>query len=413
MSSSPASNAEQFAAILLVAGATGLLALFARRITAWTRIPAPLLLLVAAAIASNVWPVLHDIRHSAVENIVTLALIYILFEGGLSMGWREFRGAAVPIGVLGVLGTFLTVAGTAVFVHFSFDFGWFASLLLATAVSPTDPAVVFSVLSGLRGKAMTVLGGESGANDPVGIALMTGLISAAAVGWGPLGTIAWQFALQLVVGLIVGVLGGRAMVWIAYRLPMSSPSIDALRTGLCLLPIFGLAVLAHGSGFLAVFVAGILFGDERPPAQREIKGFHEALATLGEIVAFVVLGLTVDLGELSHPNVWVPGVLIGVLVAFIVRPIVVWGCLARSSLSANERIFVIFGGLKGAVPILLGTEILSAPHGVDDVKNRLYGIIVVVVIFSVLVQGHAHSDRGPAAWPDLGEERSGSAVLTA
>jgi cell volume regulation protein A len=135
---------------------------------------------------------------------------------------------------------------------------------------------------------------------------------------------------------------------------------------------------------LAVFVAGILMGEERAPYKREIERFHTTLASLGEIVAFIMLGLTVDLAALTRTDVWGPGVLLGAVLAFLIRPGVLALCLVPARLERNERNFVFFAGLKGAVPILLGSFILAAnvPQG-----ERLYGIVVVVVVFSVLVQG--------------------------
>jgi cell volume regulation protein A len=148
--------------------------------------------------------------------------------------------------------------------------------------------------------------------------------------------------------------------------------------------VFAVGTLAHGSGFLAVFVAGIMLGDQAAPYKREIERFHSALASLAEIVAFVVLGLTVDLAEIVHFNVWVPGLILGAALAFVIRPMVVGLCLWPARLPHNERNFVLFAGLKGAVPILLGSYLLSAhvPH-----VARLYGVVVVVVVFSVVVQG--------------------------
>jgi cell volume regulation protein A len=148
--------------------------------------------------------------------------------------------------------------------------------------------------------------------------------------------------------------------------------------------LFGAATLAHGSGFLAVFVAGILLGDARAPYKREIERFHSALASMGEIVAFIVLGLTVDVAEVTRADVWIPGLVIAGVLAVVVRPVVVGLCLIPARLKANERNFVLFAGLKGAVPILLGGFLLAA-HVPG--AQRLYGIVVVVVVSSVLVQG--------------------------
>jgi cell volume regulation protein A len=152
------------------------------------------------------------------------------------------------------------------------------------------------------------------------------------------------------------------------------------------LGLYGLGTLAHGSGFLAVFVAGIVIGDPGAPYKHEIERFHSALASLGEIVAFLVLGLTVDLAVLTRSDVWAPGLALGLGLALVVRPLVVAACLVPARLRRNELAFVMFAGLKGAVPILLGEMLRTA-----DVPQteRLFGIVVVVVVFSVLVQGSA------------------------
>jgi potassium/hydrogen antiporter len=380
------SDSYRFAGLVLIVAGAGLLAVLSNRLTERVRVPAPLLVLVAAAVAVNTVPDLHVPSEHLVERLVSLALVCILFDGGLHMGWPRFRAALAPIAMLGVLGTFLTVAAAAAFIHVVIGIDWFPALLVATAISPTDPAVVFSVLGQreVSGRSGTILEGESGANDPVGIALMASLVTAGGLSAGAFAHIAGEFALQMVVGALVGVLGGRAMLWFMRAVPLPGEGLYPLRTAACALIVFGIATLAHGSGFLAVFVAGILLGDARAPYKREVERFHSALASLGEIVAFVMLGLTVDLHELTHTDVWVPGLVIGVVVAAVVRPVVVGLCLVPARLRSNETRFVQFAGLKGAVPILLGSFILAA--GVSGAE-RLYGIVVVVVVFSVLVQG--------------------------
>lgn len=380
------SDTLPFAALVLVVAVVGLLAVLSNRLTERIKVPAPLLVLVAAAVAVNVVPDLHQPSEVLVERLVTIALICILFDGGLHMGWPKFRAAAGPIAILGVLGTFLTVAAAAVLIHLLFGLEWYLALLVATAISPTDPAVVFSVLGQreVSGRSGTILEGESGANDPVGIALMVSLITAGELSAGAFGHIAGEFALQMVVGGVVGVVGGRAMLWFMRSLPLPGEGLYPLRSAACALIVFAVATLAHGSGFLAVFAAGILIGEARAPYKLEIERFHSALASLGEIVAFTMLGLTVDLAQLTHSDVWIPGIVIGVVLAFVIRPVLVGLCLVPARLKRNERNFVLFAGLKGAVPILLGSFLLAAhvPQA-----ERLYGIVVVVVVFSVLVQG--------------------------
>jgi cell volume regulation protein A len=174
------------------------------------------------------------------------------------------------------------------------------------------------------------------------------------------------------------------LLWFMRRVALPGEGLYSLRTLASALVLFGAAALLHGSGFLAVFVAGIVIGDERAPYKGEIERFHGALAGLGEIVAFAVLGLTVDLSVLTRLNVWLPGLVLAVVVAFVVRPIAVGLCLVPARMPRNELAFVLFAGLKGAVPLLLGEMILAA-HIPD--AERWYGIVVIVVVFSVLVQG--------------------------
>ena len=148
--------------------------------------------------------------------------------------------------------------------------------------------------------------------------------------------------------------------------------------------LYGAATVAHGSGFLAVFIAGILIGDIRAPFKGEIERFHSSLASLAEMIAFVVLGLTVSLGAVGQQRAWLIGLVLAVLLAFVVRPLLVGALLLAVPLSAGERLFMMWSGLKGAVPILLGTFVLA----VSTAGGMLvYHVIFVVVAFSVIVQG--------------------------
>jgi cell volume regulation protein A len=377
---------DPFAQVLLLMSLAAIVAVLSNRLTARLRVPAPALFLAVAALAAAVLPALKAPPERIVERIVTVALIFILFDGGMHIGWRRFRAAAAPIVVVGVAGTFLTTAAVAASAHFWFGLTWYIALLLGTAIAPTDPAVVFSILGQreIAGRSSTILEGESGANDPVGIALLVALLAAGSLSGGALVHVGGEFILQMGVGAAFGVVGGRALLWFIRRVSLPSEGLYPLRTVACVLVLYGAATVAHGSGFLAVFIAGIVLGDERAPFKREIERFHAALASLGEIVAFVVLGLTVHLVDLTRADVWVPGLVLGLTLALIIRPVLVGLCLIPARLKRNEQTFVLFAGLKGAVPILLGSLLLAA--NVQG-AHRLYGIIVVVVAFSVLVQG--------------------------
>jgi cell volume regulation protein A len=375
-----------FAETVLLVALTVLLAVGSNRLAEWSRIPAPALFLVTAAIASDLIPRLDGLDVVTNQRIVTAALVMILFDGGMHIGWKRMRPAAGGVLWLGVAGTVVTSAAIAVLVHGLLDFEWRTALLLGAALGPTDPAVVFSVLGRreITGRSGTLLEGESGANDPVGIALMVSLLAAGGTGWHAVGDGLGHFALQLVVGAVVGVVGGWLLLRLMRRLPLPSAALHPLQVIAGAFVLYGLATVLEGSGFLAVFLAGILIGDERAPYKREIEQFAGALASLSEIVAFVVLGLSVQVGPiLTGGSLW-KGLLVAALLMVLVRPVLVGLVLAPIRLSRGERGFVLFSGLKGAVPILLGTYVLAdgAAHA-----QELYEIIFVVVLVSVMLQG--------------------------
>jgi len=379
------SDVQPFGLVVLLSSLAVLLAVLSNRLTERLRVPAPALFFVAAAAAARLVPHLRP-QERTVERVVTVALLVILLDGGAGIGWRRFRAAAAPIALTGVLGTFLTAGGLALVAHLVLGTGAYLSLLIGTALSPTDPAVVFSVLGQreVQGRSGTVLEGESGANDPVSIALLAGLLAAGGVSGGAALQVGGEFALQMAVGVAVGVIGGRALLELVRRVPLPGEGLYPLRAIAGALALYGVATLLHGSGFLAVFVAGVVLGDPGAPYKREVQRFSSALASLGEVVAFVVLGLTVDLGVLLRADVLLPGIVLFVAMALVVRPLLLGLCLWPVALTRGERGFVLLAGLKGAVPVLLGSFLLAAhvPQA-----ERLYGVVVVVVVLSVVLQG--------------------------
>jgi cell volume regulation protein A len=385
---SPVSDVVPFALLVAVVSVAGLLAVWSNRLSERIRVPAPAIFLVAAAVASHTVPGLDDLPVITVQRLVTVTLILLLFDGGMHIGWRRFRSAAAAVLWIGVVGTLVTTIGVTLLAHHVFGFDWRPALLLGVALAPTDPAVVFSVLGRreVGGRSGTLLEGESGANDPVGIAAMAALLATAdsGGGWHAVGEGSAEFALQMVLGLGVGAAGGYLLSVLMRRMPLPNGALYPLQTLLGAGAIYGLATALHGSGFLAVFVAGILVGDLRAPYKGEIERFHGSLASLGEIVAFALLGLTVPLADLGDAHAWLIGLGLAVLLALVVRPLLVGALLMVVDLSRGERLFVMWSGLKGAVPILLGTYILT-DGGAD--AGRLYGVVVVVVAFSVVVQG--------------------------
>lgn len=377
-----------FAITLLVVAAALLVAVASNRLADRIRVPAPAIFLVLAAVASDVFPTLRNVSIVDDQRIVTVALAVILFDGGMHIGWRRMRESVGAVAWLGVAGTAVTAGALALCAHLLFGFDWRPALLVGTALAPTDPAVVFSVLGRreIAGRSGVILEGESGANDPVGIALMVSILGASGGGWGALGSGLGHFALQLAVGSVVGLAGGWLLLQLMRRVPLPNEALYPVQTIAFALLLYGAAAALQGSGFLAVLVAGVLVGDARAPYKREIQRFSGALASLAEIVAFVVLGLSVSLSSVfTGTRVWTALGLAGLLIV-VVRPLLVGVLSLPISLRRGERVFVLLGGLKGAVPILLGTYVLA-----ERVANAqvIYDVVFVVVLVSVVLQGGA------------------------
>jgi cell volume regulation protein A len=372
--------------LLLVAGGVAL-ALFALRLTTSLPVPGPAIFLLGAAALADLFPELHEhLSIRTVERIAVVALIVILFHGGMHIGVRRFRAAATPIILLGTVGTFATAGVMALAAKLLLDVDWTTAGIIGAALAPTDPAVTFSVLGRREvvGRTGTILEGESGMNDPVGIALLIGMVELATHADATWWVVVEEFVVEMGVGLAFGAVGGALLLPIIRRGSLPSEGLYPLRTLAAAGLIYGATSIAYGSGFLAVFVAGIVIGDARAPFKAEIERFHGALASLAEIGVFVALGLTLDLTDvLTSSTLW-EGLALALALAFVARPLGIAPILARTTLRRGEKLFVMWGGLKGAVPILLGA--LALLSEVDQAR-RIYELIFVVVAFSVLVQG--------------------------
>jgi cell volume regulation protein A len=377
----------EFGTTVLLVGIGLSVAIAVRVLAVRVAIPAAALILIGTAVLSDVFEELYDeVRIVDVQRVATVALIVILLDGGMHIGWRRFRASAVPIFSVGVLGTFATAALVALAAHLLLDVSWVVAGLIGAAVAPTDPAVTFAVLGGreIRGRSGTILEGESGFNDPVGIALMIGMVEYATADDGSFGPVAAEFLREMGIGLAVGAGGGLMLLWLMRRISLPDVPLYPLRVLGFAGVIYGAATVLHGSGFLAVFVAGIVIGDAAAPHKGEVERFHSALAQLAEMAAFIALGLTVNLTLIGDEGLWLDGLVLAVLLTAVIRPLVIGGLLLPIRLSWGERGFVMWSGLKGAVPILLAS---LAVTGGTEYAPEIYGIVFVVVLFSVLVQG--------------------------
>jgi potassium/hydrogen antiporter len=343
-----------------------------------------------------------------VRNIGAAALLLILFEGGLTTKPTDLRIAALPGGLLASVGVVITAAVTALGVWLLLDVDVLTAALLGAVVASTDAAAVFSVMrtTPLPRKVAALLRLESGANDPVAIMLTVGLI--ALIDNGGVGATDWAvFALvQLLggglVGLSIGWLGARLLGKVELGIEGLYPIVALGIGGIA----YGIAALLGASGFFAVYLAGLVIGGMVPRHRRSIRSFHEAAANASEVGLFLLLGLLVfpsQLLQVAAPALLVAGVLI-----LVARPLAVVLCSLGSKLTWQEQAVVSWGGLRGAVPIVLATFPLTA--GIEGAA-LMFDVVFFVVLVSVLVQGstllplirRVHLDAEPPAWSPVAE----------
>ena len=316
-------------------------------------------------------------------GIVGLALI--LYEGGLQTSWRRLRQVAVPAALLSTVGVVVSAVLTGVAAHVLFDVSWLESILLGAVVSSTDAAAVFATLRAthIRRRVARTLEAESGGNDPMAIALTLGLIAwiekPDSYGFENLALLVVQ---QLGLGLLVGIVLGVGVSWLFARLPHSIGVFAPVASVAAAALSFGAADTMGGSGFLAVYLVGLAVGSTPSRYRRELVAFHEGLAFLAQVALFIVLGLLVFPSQLS--DVALGGLALAVLLMLVIRPVAVWASTAFSDFTSRERLLLGWAGLRGAVPIVLATFVLSSdvPH-----SNTIFNAVFFVVVISTIVQG--------------------------
>jgi len=315
-----------------------------------------------------------------------LALAVILFDGGMATCYKDFRVGLRPALGLATLGVLITTAITGLFAVWWLKLGWLEGLLLGAIVGSTDAAAVFSLLRSngieLKQRVGATLEIESGSNDPMAIFLTTALINLLLNDQSNPGLVLLtEFGRQMGLGTLFGLAGGLVLVWIVNRLRMPSGlyPLAIMSGGLCL---FGISATLSGSGFLAIYLAGILIGNRPLEARLEIKRFHDGLARLAQIGMFLMLGLLVVPSDLLPVA---PDALLFALVLILVaRPLAVWLCLLPFRFPWREQVFIGWVGLRGAVPIILALFPLLA--GLPQAKT-IFNIVFFVVLVSLLIQG--------------------------
>jgi cell volume regulation protein A len=325
-----------------------------------------------------------DAELARAVGVVCLAAI--LFEGGLSTSWRRLREVAAPALLLSTVGVVVTTILTGVAAHELFDLPWLHAFLLGAVVSSTDAAAVFATLrfTNVRRRVARTLEAETGLNDPMAIALTIGLIEAIEEGRSSVDAdFVWLVVEQLGLGLVVGVALGAFAMWAFARLPPQIGAFAPVASVAAASLAFGAADVIGGSGFLAVYLVGLAVGSTPSRYRRQLVGFHEGLAFLAQVAMFIVLGLLVFPRDL--PEVALSGLALAALLVFVIRPLAVFASTPVPRWFTNrERALLGWAGLRGAVPIVLGTFALSSeiPHG-----EEIFNAVFFVVLVSTLVQG--------------------------
>ncbi|HEY1854862.1 MAG TPA: potassium/proton antiporter [Solirubrobacterales bacterium] len=368
------------AGVLLAAGIAG--ALLADRV----RIPGLLLFLGLGMLAGSegIGGIDFD-NESLARTLGTIALVLILFEGGITSGWPEIRpvlGTAASLATVGTLATAL-LAGLAAKLIFGFTL--LEGLIVGAAIAATDSAAIFAVLrnSTLRKRLARSLEGESGMNDPVALLLVIGFIEwIQQPGYG-VGDMVGLLALKLAVGTVVGVALGRAATWALARIELPSDGLFPVATMAIASLAYGASELIHGSGLLAVYLTALAIGSARNlPARRIVVTFHEGIGWVAQISLFILLGLLVFPGSLGE--VALKGLALSAVLIFVARPIATFLATALTSFDFREKLMLGWAGLRGATPIWLATFPVVA--GIRTGEEE-FAIVFFVVVTSTLVQG--------------------------
>jgi len=352
------------------------------------RFGAPLLLvfLIVGMLAGEAGPgglQFDDVRTAYVVGSIALALI--LFDGGLRTRFATFRSVLAPAATLATAGVLLTAAVTAPVAKYLLGMSWTEALLVGAVVASTDAAAVFFLIHAgglrLRPRVGATLEVESGSNDPFAVLLTIILVEFLTIGDRSWQHVLAVFAVQAVLGTVVGILGGRAIVFVLNRLALAQ-GLHAPFVTTSALVIFGLASVLHASGFLAVYLAGLVVGNRPTRAHNTVVVFLDAVTWLAQIVMFVLLGLLVWPARLVESIF--PALAVAATLMFIARPAAVFLCLAPFRFSSREKAFISWVGLRGAVGIFLASIplLVGLPNA-----HRYFDIAFVVVLSSLLIQG--------------------------
>ncbi len=321
------------------------------------------------------------------QNIGTLALIFILFGGGLDTAWKSIKPVLKDGLVLATFGVFFTAFFAAICVYYVLNFTFLESLLVGAIISSTDAAAVFAILRAkgisLKKKLSPLLELESGSNDPMAIFLTVAILQILMLPESSsVGEWIFKFFLQFLIGGVLGYIFGILLPQILNRIHLSFYGLYPVLTIGWVLLLFSSTSLLGGNGFLAVYLAGIVANTKEFVHKKNLIGFHDGLSWIMQITVFLALGLLVFPSEL--PEIALSGLIIAFWLMFVARPAGIFLSMMFSSFSMKEKAFISWVGLRGAVPIILATY--PYLQGFEK-SNLIFNIVFFIVLFSILIQG--------------------------
>lgn len=373
--------------IILLSSILIVVGILSSKVSARVGLPVLVLFLIVGMLAGEegIGGIVFDNAQTA-HTLGSLALAIILFDGGLQTPLSSIKQVWKPASILATLGVFITSAITGVAAAYILDAPLYYGLLIGAIVGSTDAAAVFSLLRNagiyINPRLKSTLEVESATNDPMAIFLTVGLLEVMVNNLEPGTGLLVLFIQQMGVGSVVGLLIGWLSVQAINRIQLMTSGLYPVMVAACGLLAFGIAANLGGSGFLAIFIAGVVIGNSRFVFQRSTFMFHDGLAWLSQITMFVMLGLLINPSSLL--DVWMEGLLIALVLTFVARPLSVIPVLKIFGFNAREITLVSWVGLRGSVPIILA--IYPLMFGLPN-ANLIFNVVFFVVLISATVQG--------------------------
>jgi potassium/hydrogen antiporter len=354
-----------------------------------TRLGVPSLIffiLVGMVMGSDVLGIIYFDNAALTQLIGVVALVIILFEGGLQTNWKDVRPVIVPSLSLATLGVLLTTGIVAAAAKMILGLDWLESILFGAIVGSTDAAAVFAVLKGhnISPKLGSTLEAESGSNDPMAVFLTVAMIELITVPEASILTLIGDFFLQMGMGLVLGVIFGKIAIAALNSINLDSSGLYPVFATAFALLTYGLTAFFNGSGLLAVYIAAIMIGNAEIAYRHSIFRFSEGFAWMMQILMFVILGLLVFPSELFTPAILIQGISMSAILMLVARPVAVYISTINMKYTNKERVFLSWAGLKGAVPVVLATFPLLA--GIEG-SHQIFNVVFFVVLTSALIQG--------------------------